>query len=631
MIAHCDRQNLSRHTSCCGVMLTIHLIMSYRIPYLITAIVVFLHWASGSSPALASNGGEVSVTFSVDVTYVMQGIPARVYVRGDRQELGAWDGPGVELDLREQNGRVVYSASVTLMEASGAVEYKFVIERQGEPEEWEAGANRVLELVPGVEPPPSVLFSDVERPGLRRAVTVDVSVEPGPLGEIADAIRIMGSRRPLSWDLADEPLNLVPSTGGPWEGSIRFPAGTQRDVAFKLAYLVDGRWIWEALPCHINHAFLLNDEADAQYVVLRYDEATGRLAGATTGRPGDVAYLNDYASLERELGQGGPRSPYGYYHAVQLLEQGAFEASRAAYEAWRALRPDHPEVGEYSALLAAALAETGRTDEALAYLAEEETREQGYRRAYLSYARGEILLNAGRAEDAAQALQGVLALYSDEPDVAAYARYALATSLLQLERQDEAATELSLVQGEMRAAALRTLAHVERERGNRAASLSALEALGSLGTEEERLRAELDYVRLAMAPERPSPTAYEEDVELPEVTSEADLDALRAALRRRNAAVEARRETQDVREVVDYSDRLASISGRAATLETRAGERIAQEALMLQAIVHEEAGRSGRATEAYERVIERDAVPGLRRAAEARLNNLSQQAAEVEE
>lgn len=388
-----------------------------------------------SAPVLAQT---VPVVFRVDMGYASVGTGDQVVLRGEGPVLGDWDGAAHPLERVRQT--TIYRVRVAVPDSlvGHILQYKFVVHRSDGIDVWEEGANRQVEVPTQRTRLPVVFFSDVESAGLiqDQAVTFVVDAREALFyDEPPDGLALLGSRSPLGWALETDRIALADADAdGFWEATVTFLEGTLPDIAFKLAYQVQGEWVWEKLPGHSDHVVLLDESASQSVYALRYDKATRRIVAATSD-----GLLDQYGALVQALGARGSRSVYRYYEAMQLLNQGNPLEARSAYDAYTSHWNEERQIDDFDYAWAHELAQNGDVGGALAYCEQryEET-VSAKRKAHFVYLSGEILLGQGMHDQADVFFNRVLTDYPHEKQLVDYSRQGMAVGRLQTNRTNEA-------------------------------------------------------------------------------------------------------------------------------------------------------------------------------------------------
>jgi len=153
---------------------------------------------------------------------------------------------------------------------------------------------------------------------------------------------------------------------GVWKVSLTFLYGTPSDIPFKFAWLLDGEWVWQYMPGHINHVVLLDDRDSRQTLHLAFRPRTGRIEAVED--PGGS--FDNYAQILEKTDSNRPGSEYRYYQAVQLLMNDRAEQAWQVYQDYVTHRPGGSEIDDFYYLWALDLADKGRHSLAMSYLGE---------------------------------------------------------------------------------------------------------------------------------------------------------------------------------------------------------------------------------------------------------------------
>lgn len=455
------------------------------------AVGVSLGWVGLASPALAQT---VPVVFRVDMAYASVGAGDQVVLRGEGAELGNWEGTALPLTRVGQSATYRVRVLVPDSLVGRTLRYKFAIHQSDGTDVWEEGANRWVDIPAQGVRLPVVFFSDIATAGLAQDQAVRFVLDAREAlfyEEPPDGMALLGGQAPLGWTLESDRTALAdPDADGMWEATVVFPQGTRPDVAFKLAYQIEGRWIWEALPGHSDHVVLLDEAATQATYHLRYDGATRRIVPATT-----AGLLDQYGAIAKALGARGSRSDYRYYEAMQLLDQGKRQRARRAYEAYASHWKEDRDIDDFDYAWAHDLAKNGDIAAALAYCEERygET-VSAKRKAHFVYLSGEILLNQGQHDEAEVFFNRVLTDFPQQTQFVDYSRQSLALGRLQTNRTDEALPYLEALantttESHAKRQALKTLARVYEARADSARLAGLEQRLMNEGTPAERWQA----------------------------------------------------------------------------------------------------------------------------------------------
>ena len=498
----------------------------------------------------ASAQRRAAVTFSVDAQYADLNRGDRIVLRGSSPELGAW-----EEDTRLRADGTVWSGTVRFSSPGETVTYKYAIVRQGGEEVWEDGADRRMVVPAAATELPVVAFSGRESPGLSSPVRVTFAVDLSDVffnGDPPESVALYGNRSPLGWTMPEDRLaigegvRLTPDAADSlWTATVEFPAGTQPDVQFKLAIQMHGRWEWEYLPGHINHALVLDPSQSSARVRVMPNPETGRLV--VSGPP--RLLVDDYGAIVERVGARGAQSHYAYAHAIELARAGKLADARLVYEGYSA--PSGAFIDDFPQIYAAQLAATGAVGEAGVFLLEHQrAATSATRRADLAYARAELMLRQGQTFEARRLLRSILRDFEGEEEASrgvGYARTALANSLIQgvqppsparggnpdpgppvdppEERtdQDSIAVGIALLQeaasgqaGERRVGAMNLLAHTYESLGRMQEARTTYQQMEGEGTPAERFRALRSRVRLQLQAGEAEAVVAEADTRLAE-------------------------------------------------------------------------------------------------------------------
>lgn len=330
-------------------------------------------------------------------------VPEYLLQEGDYIELRgtfeglSWD-KGFALTKQEE---AFWQIELTLPTGEfNAAEYKYVIIRKNGQSEWESGNNRVYsggnvvnDTLRGFEG--EYLQEDTD-------VTIGIDVVSLTInGKKPEQIAVMGERGTLGWDLPNEATIMNRSGDGYYTIVLPFPKGTPVDIPLKFAWQAEGVWHWEYLSGHRDHLLLLASNVQKQLVEFSYDSEKGRIvASSEQGLKADDYRLavEIYGSARR----------YGYYLALQLLEQNDLNEARRVYGQHR-LHYEPVYIDDFEFIWAKKISEHQSPLDALAFIEEVAQNEPNeWRRAYFQYLKGEILLEGEWYVEARQAFEQAL-------------------------------------------------------------------------------------------------------------------------------------------------------------------------------------------------------------------------------
>jgi len=333
------------------------------------------------------------ITLSVNMEHTFLGQGDQVVIRGSIPALGIWEAAG-ELRLRKQGNEGLYTGRLNRNELpEGQILYKYVIIRSDGTEQWEERGNRILDK----ENTEVVWFDDRTIPGIQQTVVqvtfqLDLT-EHSMNGLPSEGVALMGAHAPLSFELETGKTELTETRDGIWETTVAFPFGTPHDVPFKFAWLHDGQWMWEWRAGHTNHVFLIDDSRTQQKVSLRYDP----LAPGVLPVEGTSGSVDDYEKvLARLPEQRRAQSRYMYEKAMVELVAGQIEIAKSTYATYKQGHPGGEEVDDFHYRMAHHIQKTQGIQAGQAYIDRQLATEPiAERKAYFTYLKGELALNAG--------------------------------------------------------------------------------------------------------------------------------------------------------------------------------------------------------------------------------------------
>ena len=424
----------------------------------------------------------------------------RVELRGSLAELGAWE---EGLVMKNQNGRKVWSVEVSVPDTTSTFEYKFAIVRKGGAVEWESGHNRSWNAGTGVsEEVP--MFRGYEADILQNKISWKIIFNTSGMtvnGFSPEQVAILGGRLPLGWDLEKDRILLDQESDSTWSTVLTLDRNSPVDIEFKLAWQADGVWYWEYQPGHINHLLLADKNAQMITLTLAYNLETSRVV-AVEAIGGEA---DGYAKAAEAY---GTTRKFGYYQAVTELETGDLQKARETYTKHRAAYApvNVDDIDDFDFLWAHSLANQGMLAEALAFAEEKgQSDPVSWRRTYFQYLKGELLLNAGRNEEAQEFLEKALEL-SETADqgkmIEGYAHLGMARTYLE-SRDPE---QRSKARGHLRRLAYthpdpqtqriawRNLAELGEQNHDEKELTRALKGLSEAGSDRQKTRSRLKWL-----------------------------------------------------------------------------------------------------------------------------------------
>jgi tetratricopeptide (TPR) repeat protein len=138
-----------------------------------------------------------------------------------------------------------------------------------------------------------------------------------------EQVAVMGNRWPLSWDLNNVQKSLFDADeAGMWKIRLNFPAGTERDIAFKFVFFEGGEWRWENLPGYVNHVMYIGGKKNSAAPVFRLqlDPMYDRIVPLEKEFDGHL--IDHYQAIGKKTGQRAASEGYIYYRAVDKLLAG---------------------------------------------------------------------------------------------------------------------------------------------------------------------------------------------------------------------------------------------------------------------------------------------------------------------
>jgi tetratricopeptide (TPR) repeat protein len=517
-----------------------------------------------------------AVTFQLEAAEGIMQAGDYIELRGNISEQYTWDDG---LAMRLQSG--LWQRSLPLENTQPVFEYKYVIVRNNGDVEWEEGVNRSYDSSEGGDTVTDYLRG-FGGPQLRHPVQVLFELNSehlSPDGQPLQETALLGGRPPLSWAMPENNLKMNSTDGKVWYAEVLFETGTLADLTFKFAFRVDGVWRWEELPGHIDHLLVMDPSRTHIAAKLRYDAELGRIV------PEQVigGELGNYAHAAATYGAS---RHYGYFRAVELLEEGNMRAARSMYNTHR-----EEYVGtlidDFDFLWPHKLAREGLLEEALSFARDMSQREtDSRRRAYFHYLRGELLLNSGQREAAREPLQQALKTAPEEDTerlIEGYAHLGLAISYLQEKDIEEAMKSRGHLfrlahehpDDQMQRLAWQKLADFSNTIDDQRGYENAMESLQTTGSERQRLRSRIAWAAYRMDHEPPDSVAIEIQeleavVDDPHLAEEVQLIKAEHLLRTgaREQAMEILQQVEDRRRSLSASDRAHN---RLQTLEPGGG------------------------------------------------------------
>ena len=232
-------------------------------------------------------------------------------------------------------------------------------------------------------------------------------------GARPEAVGVLGSQAPLGNNLESGLLQLTDPDGDRvWTASVRFKAGQDAHIGFRFAFLIEDRWIKEAMPGDSRHAALLDDSDETQRIAMVYSPLEGVQPGANS-----KGLVDDYGAIVEQLGASGPASPYVYYQATGLLKAGDLPAAAVAYNTFKQHQPEEVESDEYPFLYTQVLETQANINAALAFARNEERAETSEaRKARLAILIAQIHRRNGDFAAARDEYQRILNTYPNQEE-----------------------------------------------------------------------------------------------------------------------------------------------------------------------------------------------------------------------
>ena len=451
-----------------------------------------------------------TVTFQLEAADGIMQTGDYIELRGNISDQYTWD-DGLAMQL--QSG--LWQVSIPLENIQPVFEYKYVIVRTNGDVEWEEGVNRSYDGSDGGDTVTDYLRG-FGGPELLHPVQVLFELDLGqmsPDGQPVEEAALHGGRPPLSWIMPEHGVAMTPTGENVWYAEVLFEAGILADLTFKFAFLVDGVWRWEELPGHIDHLLVMDPDRTHIAAKMRYDTELGRIV------PEQVigGELDNYAQAAETYGVS---RHYGYFRAVELLQEGSMQAARSMYDTHRE-EYVATLIDDFDFLWPHKLVEQGSLEEALSFTnGMSQTETDSWRRAYFHYLRGELLLNSGQREAAREPLQQALETAPDDDTerlIEGYALLGLAISYLQENDIDEAMKSRGHLfrlahehpDQQMQRLAWQKLADFSNAIDDQRGYGRAMQALQTTGSERQRLRSRIAWTAYRMEHDTPDSAAIE--------------------------------------------------------------------------------------------------------------------------
>ncbi|MEQ9264006.1 MAG: carbohydrate-binding module family 20 domain-containing protein [Balneolaceae bacterium] len=457
------------------------------------------------------------VTFSVQIPNGVVKTGDVVEVRGELDQLGAWDNTGPRLAKQESSD--IWTTSVAIPGKVSKMEFKYVIVRASGKVEWESGHDRSLQLTSaGNRSTPTTKFRGYEKEMLAENVTVTLSLTTNDMfvnGYKPEQIALLGNRGALGWDLETEKLLFTETSENLWQISFQLAQYSPVDVEFKLAWEAEGVWHWEYLAGHANHLLLIDPSTIAVDVQLVYNPESGRIeTSRSTGTSVDA--------YQQAMTEYGDARRFRYFYALQLLEAGDLPKARQVYTEHRKnyTPVNVDDIDDFDFLWAHALAEQGRIADALSFTEQKAAEDTvGWRRSYFHYLKGELLLNEGRFEEARAPFQQALE-FTKQGDqdqmVEGYAHQGLAISYMrdpdpEMKRRARGHLFTLAMQHpdeQTKRMAYRNLLDVSTELNDQRSIDRAMKGLTEHGSEKQKNRSRIAGIERRMEYMEPDSVAY---------------------------------------------------------------------------------------------------------------------------
>jgi len=450
----------------------------------------------------------------------------RVEMRGTFSKEYSWD-RGLRLTQVESER---WSAEISVDEGIQNFEYKYVIQKNNGEIIWEVGENRIYHA----EEHLYHAFREIGGEKVSNDVTVSVMLDLSGKrinSHPIDKVAILGERYPLGWELPEE-IHVLnrrgEERGHQWELDIDFPSGTYTDIPVKFAFEADGVWYWEDLPGHIDHLFMLDSSTDKAAVEFKYNTESRQIRKQSeTGMK-----VDHYREAAQRYGN---TRRYRYMLAMDLLESGNAAEARTVYEEYRM---DYNTIllDDFDFNWAWYLYENAGLLEAIAFIHEKKQEEfHDWRRAYLQYLEGELLLEDDQFIEARTTFERAL-IMAPEADsdrlIQGYASLGLARTYMveenDVEKLNAANTLRELAAShpdeQMKRQGLQHLAHLGRLTEHNDLLTEALQSLTATGSKSQRLQSQLEFIEHRIWKDHPDSLLHEM-----EVLSEGDMNPHQSA------------------------------------------------------------------------------------------------------
>ncbi len=448
--------------------------------YLTACITLLCSFSTGNSAAQIA-----TVEFVVDMAFSPLGPDQVVVVQGRSETLGGFQGGDLQC---LPAGGTLYSVTVDFLDSDLGKEiyYKFVILGPGDEVQREHRGPRNFTLTTGQTVLEPVHFNDIDRPILEIDLPVQFTLDMGGYeGEQPTSVGIAGTEWPLSMK-APSHLQIMQEENGLWVTNILFETGTPTDISFKFFFEIDGRWKEEKHE----HAVKLNSNRSSRTIAMVHNGQ--RIVPASRDRE---ILTDDFEAISAALGANGARHLYNA--ALQQLAAGQLNKANnlfsqfvAGYEGVDATRLQD----KYDIAYAQYLYANGQKITATTYLTNKEANTaEPSRKAAFAHAMGASQQAAADYSNAIISFETAENNYGTEAAIFGKGVNLIKTGQYQSGTQVLESLETTEIR---RLAALATLGHAHADSANTNAARATFTEMTLLGTDEEKVKAELLSIEL---------------------------------------------------------------------------------------------------------------------------------------